>query len=211
MQSPILFFKRILHLPIRHSQHFCILKIECQAVEFFQSLTFARLWVSFPQVSNMSSRMQVWGSWRRRRGLCQKADFCILLRLSKELGINSAQWWWHCQLKTPSGHCWGRFWFWFLLKKEERNYPENLGKTSSPNGWLGTGTGLPGQKASWSSRRIWPTLSDRRLDFLVVLWGLGLNDPWVPLAIQSILWFRDFSKTSLDFSFLKEGVKDKKI
>lgn len=27
------------------------------------------------------------------------------------------------QLRPSCDHCWGRFWVWILLKKEERNYP----------------------------------------------------------------------------------------
>lgn len=54
---------------------FCILKVECQAARSFLLLTFASLWVSFPQARNMSGRMQSQGSWRRGRKLSQKVDF----------------------------------------------------------------------------------------------------------------------------------------
>lgn len=68
--------RELCYLPVRCLHCFCISKTECQAAGSFQSLTFARLWVSFPQASNMSGRMQSRGSWRRGRELSQKADLC---------------------------------------------------------------------------------------------------------------------------------------
>lgn len=67
--------RELCYLPIRYLHCFCIAKVECQVAGPFKSLTFATLWVSFPQASNMSGRMQSQGSWRGRE-LSQKADFC---------------------------------------------------------------------------------------------------------------------------------------
>lgn len=57
--------RELCYLPIRYLHCFCIAKVECQAAGPFKSLTFASLWVSFPQASNMSGRMQSQGSWER--------------------------------------------------------------------------------------------------------------------------------------------------